>query len=427
VIRAGGIVSPVNVRYTTREISDLCATTEPRFFFALPDHAEKVRGARQQPRDMAQIEALREGPPAAVAHDPDPDAPVVIIATSGSTATPKGVVYTNRSMTAYAANWSVEEPSTAPGSRVITLAPLSTSAGFVQLMHYTTLGCTLYMMPQFDARKALELIQSERIDCFGAVPAFFEFIAALPEFAAADLSSLRLATAGGARVSRQLLATYKAKGVTIRQIYGQTEVGGNATVMPEQLAMAAPEKCGWGGVFMDLRVVRPDGTDCAPDEPGEIIMRSPGMMRGYWRNPEETAKAIRDGWLYSGDIGALDERGLLTFIDRMKDLIISGGLNISAAEVERVVCEHPGVVEALAIAAPDPKFGETPLVVYHGPQEVDVAMLIAHCNSNLSNYKVPRYVAYSPEPLPRLATGKLSKPAVRALYAQAHERLPRVR
>jgi fatty-acyl-CoA synthase len=111
----------------------------------------------------------------------------------------------------------------------------------------------------------------------------------------------------------------------------------------------------------------------------------------------------------------------------MKDLIISGGLNISAAEVERVLCEFPGVVEALVIAAPDAKFGETPLAVYHGPAEVNVQALIEYCNVNLSNYKVPRYVTYSAEPLPRLATGKLSKPAVRAAYAGAHESLSRVR
>jgi fatty-acyl-CoA synthase len=427
VIRAGGIVSPVNFRYTPREIAELCETVEPRFAFAAPEQVERMAAAGLAPRAMAEIEALRTGAPASPQHDPQPDAPVVIIATSGSTAKPKGVVFTNRSMTAYASCWAVEETSSAAGARIISLAPLNTSAGFVQLMHYVTQGCTLYMMPHFDALEALRLIERERITCFGAVPAFFEFIAALPEFADADLSSIRLATAGGARVSRQLLETYQAKGITIRQIYGQTEIGGNATMMPEHLAMNAPEKCGWGGVFMDLRVVRPDGIDCDPGEPGEILMRSPGMMQGYWRNPEETAKVIKGGWLHSGDVGMLDERGLLTFVDRMKDLIISGGLNISAAEVERVVCEFPGVTEALAIAAPDPKFGETPFVVYHGPAEIDVAALIGWCNANLSNYKVPRYVAFSSDPLPRLATGKLSKPAVRERYAGAHERMARVR
>ncbi|MBB4613029.1 class I adenylate-forming enzyme family protein [Novosphingobium taihuense] len=426
-IRAGAIASPINFRYKPREIAELLETTEPRLVFAGPDQVAAVREAGVSPRDMSMVEGLREGDRATAAYDPEPDWPVVIIATSGSTAKPKGVVFTNRTMTAYAANWSIEEPSAPAGSKVITMAPLNTSAGFVQLVHYTIAGCTLYMEPQFDPARALDLIQRERITCFAAVPAFFEFIAARPEFANADLSSLKLVTAGGARVSRQLLETYRAKGIVIRQIYGQTEVGGNATIMPAHLAIDMPEKCGWGGAFIDIRVVRPDGSDCAPGEQGEILMRSPGMMIGYWRNPEETARALRDGWLWSGDIGVLDENGLLTFVDRLKDLIISGGLNISAAEVERVVCEFPGIREALAIAAPDPKFGETPLVVYHGDAEVDVAALIAHCDANLSNYKVPRYVAFSADPLPRLATGKLSKPAVRELYADAHLRLPKVR
>jgi fatty-acyl-CoA synthase len=426
-IRAGGIASPINFRYTPREIAELVEATEPRFVFASAEFAGRVADAGIGPRDIAEIEGLRHGERVIPAHDPDPDARVVIIATSGSTAKPKGVVFTNRSMTAYVSSWSIEETVSSAGSRVICLAPLNTSAGFVQLMHYTVQGCTIYLEAQFDPLRALRLIEQERINCFGAVPSFFEFIAALPEFAAADLSSLRLASVGGARVSRQLLEAYKTKGVTIRQIYGQTEIGGTATMMPEHMALDAPEKCGWGGVFMDVRVVRPDGSDCDPHEVGEIIMRSPGMMLEYWRNPEETARTIRNGWLHSGDIGMLDEQGLLTFVDRLKDLIISGGLNISAAEVERVVCEYEGIVEALAIAAPDAKFGETPLVVYHGPQEVDVASLIAHCNVNLANYKVPRFVVYSPEPLPRLATGKLSKPAVRQLYADAYKELERVR
>lgn len=426
-IRAGGIVSPINFRYTPREIAELLESTEPRFIFAAEEFAATVADAGHPPRSMADIDRLRHGERATPAHDPDPDARVVIIATSGSTAKPKGVVFTNRSMTAYTGNGAIEETNSAAGSRIISLAPLNTSAGFVQLMHYLVQGCTIYMEAQFDPLRALRLIEEERINCFAAVPAFFEFIAALPQFASADLSSIRLATVGGARVSMQLLETYKAKGVVLRQLYGQTEIGGTGTIMPEHLALASPEKCGWGGMFVDLRVVRPDGSDCEPHEEGEILMRSPGMMLEYWRNPEETEKTIRNGWLHSGDIGKLDEDGMLTFVDRMKDLIISGGLNISAAEVERVVAEYPGIVEVLAIAAPDEKFGETPLIVYHGPSEVDVPSLIAHCNANLANYKVPRFVIHSHEPLPRLATGKLSKPAVRALYAEAHKQLERVR
>ena len=427
IIRAGGIVAPINFRFTVREIVDLTSSTEPALVFAGPDFIQSIKEAGLNALPMADIEALKEGDLVTVAHDIDPDAPVVIIATSGSTAKPKGVVFTHRTMTSYVANWAVEGPGSSVGSRIISLAPLNTSAGFVQLIHYMVQGCTTYMQPQFISSEVLKLIVDEKINCFAAVPVFFETIAALPEFATADLSSLRMVTCGGARVPARLMQVYKDKGIIIRQIYGQTEVGGYGTIMPEHLAFAEPEKCGWGGVFVELRVVHPDGTDCDPGEAGEILMRSPGMMVGYWRNETETAKALKDGWLHTGDIGALDERGLLTFIDRLKDLIISGGLNISAAEVEAVISEYPGISEVLVIAAPCDRFGETPMAVYHGPEAVDVQDLIRHCNDNLSNFKVPRFVIYSPEPLPRLATGKMSKPAVRQTYADAHKTLERVR
>ena len=123
-----------------------------------------------------------------------------------------------------------------------------------------------------------------------------------------------------------------------------------------------------------------------------------------------------NGWLRTGDLGVIDELGLLKFIDRKKDIIISGGLNISAAEIERVVLDHPGVEEVALIAAPDEKFGETPYAIVYSSQPVSIQDLIAHCNSQLSGYKVPRYVMVRTEPLPRLATGKISKPALREVY-----------
>jgi fatty-acyl-CoA synthase len=310
---------------------------------------------------------------------------------------------------------------------VLGIAPMSASSGFVQLMHYTTLGCSLHLDSAFDPPKVLRLITEEKINSFGGVPLLFERVAALPEFAKADLSSLRLATVGGARVSRALLDAWMAKGVVLRQIYGQTEAGGNSTIMPRHLAATQPEKCGWGGVFTEHRIKASDGRICGPNELGEILIRGPGVMLGYWNNPKATDEAIRDGWLHTGDLGMLDEQGLLTFVDRIKDIIISGGLNISAAEVERAVAEFPGVEEVVVIAAPDPKFAETPMAVVYGPGAIDVPELVRHCNGRLADYKVPRYVVVEDEPLPRLPTGKLSKPAVRAKYKEAFASLPRVR
>lgn len=427
VLRAGGIVSPMNARFTRHEVAEIVDDVAPRLIFADAPHVELVEGLGPRVIDVAEVASFRDGAPADPGVDVQPEWPVVIIATSGSTARPKGVVFTHRSMVDYAAEFHLHEPTIGKGARVLAIAPLSTSAGFVQLMHYATLGCTLYMEPAFEPAAGLELLVREKINAFGGVPLLFERIAVQPAFASADLSALRMVTVGGARVTRALLETWMAKGIVIRQIYGQTECGGNATIMPAHLAAEAPEKCGWGGPFTSLATVRPDGGQCYPGEVGEILIRGPGQMLGYWNNPAATAEAIRDGWLHTGDLGVLDERGLLTFVDRMKDIIISGGLNISAAEVERAVAEFPGVEEVLVIAAPDPKFAETPMAVLYANAEIDVAALIAHCNGRLADYKVPRYVVVEPEPLPRLPTGKLSKPAVRAKYKDQIADLPRVR
>jgi fatty-acyl-CoA synthase len=228
-------------------------------------------------------------------------------------------------------------------------------------------------------------------------------------------------------VTRALTDAWLSKGIVLRQIYGQTEAGGTSTMVPTEVARTHPEKCGSGGAFTEIVTVRADGSRCVPGETGEILIRGPALMVGYWNNAKATAEALRDGWLHTGDLGVIDEDGQLTFVDRIKDIIISGGLNISAAEVERAISEFPGVEEVVVIAAPDPKFAETPMAVVHARAELDVAALIRHCNERLSDYKVPRYVVIEPEPLPRLATGKLSKPAMRQKYKHAVADLPRVR
>ena len=427
VMRAGAIVAPLNARYTPHELAEIAADHAPVLIVAGSDEVAKVEGLGVPVAPIGSVTALRHGSPATIDRELDPDACVVIISTSGSTARPKGVMYSHRTMLSYVSGYALEESALAAGGGVVNVAPLTTSAGMVQLVHYTVLGCSLFMEPVFTPERFLRILVDEKIVGFGGVPTFFERIAAAPGFAEADLSNLKIATTGGSRVARALQDTWAAKGVTIRQIYGQTECGGNATLMPADLAAAMPEKCGRGGIFTELRIVDAEGNTLPPDTAGQILIRGPGTMLGYWNNPEATAEVLKDGWLYTGDIGVLDEDGLLTFVDRMKDLVISGGLNISAAEVERAVSEYPGVEEVAVIAAKDARFGETPLAVVYGRALIDVGSLIAHCNERLADFKVPRYVAFESEPLPRLATQKISKPILRAKYKDAHETLERVR
>lgn len=427
ILRAGGIALPLNMRYTAHELDEIVQDTSPRFIYADTERLPKVKSISGNALDISGILRLRIGERVSVPYQQTPDDRVVIISTSGSTAKPKGVVFSHRSMTGYISTHTIEEQSLGKGSRIIVPAPLSTSAGFVQLTHYTVLGCTLYFLNAFEPKLFLQTLVEKKINGFGAVPVFFEAVARLPEFADADLSSIAMATCGGAAVTQGLQDIWMQKGVVLRQIYGQTECGGNATIMPEHIARLQPQKCGMGGLFNEIRVVDNDGRDVPAGTVGQIILRGPGHMVEYWNNPEETAKVVRDGWLFTGDLGSIDEEGLLTFIDRMKDVIISGGLNISAAEVERAILAYPGIEECMVIAASDARFGETPLAIVHTHQHIDVAALINHCNQRLADYKVPRYVVFETAPLPRTATGKISKPPMREKYSNAADVLERVR
>jgi fatty-acyl-CoA synthase len=198
--------------------------------------------------------------------------------------------------------------------------------------------------------------------------------------------------------------------------------------MPAAEALEHPEQCGRGGIFTKHRIVRPDGSDCQAGEAGEIWVRGPATMIGYWGDPDATAATIvENGWLRTGDIGRVDERGNLTLVDRLKDIIISGGLNIWPIDIENTIAELPGVEEVAVIGAQDDRFSETPMAIVYSSQGVEPGEIVAHCNARMADYKVPRYIAVESKPLPRLATGKIAKRELKARYADAHERLPRVR
>ncbi|MGQ0619491.1 MAG: class I adenylate-forming enzyme family protein [Panacagrimonas sp.] len=429
-VRAGGICSPVSTRLTTREASEFFERTQPRCVYLDADQIARhpqIEAAAGKSHQMDSLLALRDAPYTPRSWDADPDDAVGIIATSGSTARPKGVVFTHRSMLSYAMEFAIEEPFSGPGSRALALSPLATSAGFVQFMEFVTLGATLRFESLFDPERALKLLVDERIRMFQGVPLFFERIAACAGWADADLSALTYTSVGGAPVSRKLLDTWMQKGCLLRQIYGQTEAGGAITIMSKRDAARLPDRAGRGGMFTEVRVIDEAGRFLGPDEPGQIVIRGPSVMRGYWNDAEATDRTLVDGWLRTGDLGKLDAQGYLTFIDRLKDIIISGGLNISAAEVERAIAEFPGVLEVSVIAASDEKFGETPLAIVHAKEPPDILRLIEHCNAQLANFKVPRYVEFEQDPLPRLATGKIAKPALRAKYAQLLPGLRRVR
>lgn len=432
---AGAILAPVNPRFTFSEASYLLVDRyRTKAIFHDEERAElvakigdQIPGARVFA--LEELARLRDTPPTGSLRPSDIplDTDLVIIPTSGSTGRPKGVVLSHRTMSGYITDSCLARPGAFSAARILLFAPLSTSAGYVVLMQYLAYGGTVFLEQAFDPDRALDCIVTQRISTMMGTPIFFERMAACEGFRDADLSSLYYCLVGGARVSRQLLETWLEKGVLLRQLYGQTEVGGQATFNTDQASITHPEKCGRGSIYTRVAVIDEQGNFCPPNTPGQIVIKGPGTMVRYWDDPEATAATVVDGWVRTGDLGVLDEQGLLTMLDRIKDIIISGGLNISAAEVERVISEYPGVHEVAVIAAHDDNFGETPLAIVHGLQGGDIPELLHHCTTHLSSYKVPRYMVCSSEPLPRLATGKIAKPLLREQYAQAHLSLPRIR
>lgn len=250
----------------------------------------------------------------------------------------------------------------------------------------------------------------------------FDQIARLDDFAGADLSALGFARCGGATLSVATASAWQARGVVVRALYGMTEVGGGSIIATEEEALAAPDSCGRGLAFTRFRIVRADGTECAPGEPGDVLLSGPGMMLGYWRDPDATAATIRDGWLHTGDIGAVDDAGYFRFVDRSKEIIKSGGFNISPTEIEAVIADHPGVIEVAVFAVPDDKYGEVPCARICAAEAIDQAALLDHCRYRLAGFKLPKYLIVDAAPLPRLSNQKVDRRAIKAMYAAAENR-----
>ncbi|MEE2061683.1 class I adenylate-forming enzyme family protein [Rhodococcus artemisiae] len=433
VLKAGAVLIPLNPRFKPAELRKLVDDAGAVLVIAPEEFAETVEAARQlgEPYEtvvFAELAGLRDGGPENFRIDLSPDDPTALLFTSGSTGLSKGVVCTNRTLLNIVFEATLTEEGFRPGSTSLLVLPLVFTPGLVWgLVMTTVLGGTLIIEKELDPNRAAKLLGEHKVQALFGVPLIFEAISRAPEFENADVSSLRTAIVGGAAVAPDLLKRWADKGVALRQIYGMTEAGGVATATLVSEAFDHPDSCGSGSIFTEMKVVRDDGTDAAPGEEGEILLSGPGVTPGYWNDPESTATALRDGWLHSGDLGTLDESGRVKFVDRLKDLIITGGINISPVEIERVISQIPGVVEVAVIAATDDRFGETPAAIVTVEDGVDAATIVEHCDRLVADYKVPRYVVIRDEPLPRLPSGKLSKTAIRSEYRDVSERFDKVR
>jgi len=286
---------------------------------------------------------------------------------------------------------------------------LAFTGGLVSMwMALYVCGAAVVLEPAFDPERALKVIADRKVTAFIAVGSVWEAIVASPSFASADLSSLTTAAAGGMNISDQLVKALHDKGVLLAQSYGITEGGGLNLILPPDQALSRIGSAGLPTPQCRARIVSANGSECAPGEVGELILRGPQVMEYYWDDPAATAEAVVDGWLYTGDLASAED-GYFRIVGRKKDMLISGGINVYPAEIERVLAEIPELAESTVIGVPDAKWGEVPAVIARLSTDLASEAIIAFCRERLAAYKVPKHVVLREEPLPRSMSGKVMK------------------
>jgi fatty-acyl-CoA synthase len=351
------------------------------------------------------------------------DEPFLIMYTSGTTGRPKGAILSHGNITWNCVNVLVDLDIRSDEVTLVTAPMFHTAALNVTCLPTLLKGGHLVIEPRFDADAVIETIASRRVTLLFGVPTVFTALTQSPRWANADLSSVRLLLCGGAPVPKSLITTYLERGLSFIQGYGMTETAPGALIVDPDLSAETVGAAGVAHFFTDVRLVRDDGSAVALGETGEVVIAGPNVMRGYWGLPDTTEQAFLDGrWFRSGDVAMVDEIGVFTIVDRVKDVYISGGENVYPAEVEKALCDHAAVVEAAVIGVADATWGEVGMayVVLTSDGAATGEDLSAHLRARIAAYKVPRSWVFL-DSLPHTASGKVQKSRLRARPAYPND------
>jgi long-chain acyl-CoA synthetase len=418
ILRAGGIVVPMNVLLKRREVAYYLGDSGARLLFAFDDVREdaELGGADAE----AEVMVLERGglPGWLEPHHPEPEVAetepgdtAVILYTSGTTGQPKGAELTHSNLDGNAEVVQSTLTKIGPEDIVLGALPLFHSFGQTAAMNATLRsgGC-LALLPRFDPERALEAMQSLGVTVFLGVPTMYAAMLNLPGRERFELSALRTCVSGGQSLPVELLRGFEeAFGCKILEGYGLSETSPVACQnRPDR--ERKPGSIGIPVEGTEMKVVDESGKEVADGEVGEILIRGPNIMKGYWQRPDATAEAISEGWLRSGDLGRRDSDGYFYVVDRKKEMIIRGGYNVYPREVEEVLYEHPAVEGAAVIGFPDPVHGEEigAAVVLKGGVSASAEDLQEHVKEQLAAYKYPRRIWFIEE-LPKGPTGKVLK------------------
>ncbi|QTD96413.1 acyl-CoA synthetase [Streptomyces cyanogenus] len=415
--RAGLVHVPVNQNLTGDDLAYVVGQSGSSLVLADPALADRLpEGVRTLPLRDAEDSLLARLATAPAYDGPEPRTEdlVQLLYTSGTTALPKGAMMTHRALVHEYLS-AITALDLSAGDRPAHSLPLYHSAQLhVFLLPYLAVGATNLILDGPDGDRLLDLIEAGRVDSLFAPPTVWIGLAGRPDFATRDLSGLRKAYYGASVMPVPVLERLRERlpRLGFYNCFGQSEIGPLATVLAPDEHEGRMDSCGRPVLFVDARVVDEDGKEVPAGTPGEIVYRSPQLCEGYWDKPEETAEAFRDGWFRSGDLAVRDAEGYFTIVDRVKDVINSGGVLVASRQVEDALYTHEAVAEAAVIGLPDERWIEAVTAVVVPRGEVTEDQLIAHVKERLAPFKAPKRVLFVSE-LPRNASGKILKRELR--------------
>ncbi len=440
--KARATLTPFNFRLAAPEITRLLEDSGASIFMIGPDVADladqAVASLASKPRMIAlgfdrdgyeSLEAwIEDAKPRDPGLEADPEDDVIQVYTSGTTGAPKGVRLTNRNyLTAFKLTMGSGGLNYEPGDTVLAAMPFFHVAGANIALIAMASGARSAILRDAAPQLILDLIGREQINHAFLAPALIQMLIQATEIESADLSSMRTLTYGASPISEDLLKRASARfRCEFVQLYGMTETCGAGTFLSHadhDPAKGKVRSCGVAWPGLQLKIVGDDGTEVVRGAVGEVLIRSPVVMKGYWNKPEATAAAIQDGWMLTGDAAYMDEDGYVFIYDRVKDMIRTGGESVYPAEVENALSGHPAIADIAVIGVPDHTWGETvkALIVLRPGAPPDAADIIAWTRGRIAHFKAPKSVDFV-DLIPRNATGKILRRELREPYWKGRDR-----
>ena len=443
---AGGVVVPLNIRWSAAEnvysLNDSGASVllvDDAFLKLAPAILAETKGIRAvihmgdgpPPAGMESYEGLIVRSSGVADAGRSGEELAGIFYTGGTTGFPKGVMLPHRGLWASAAAM-IDSIGVARDSCFLHAAPMFHLADGAMSMAMLLMGGTHAMIPAFHPEAVLEAVAAHRVTHLLLVPTMIHMTVAHPKLAESDLASLRYIAYGGSPIPEAVLldAMRALPGCRFVQAYGQTELSPVATILPwDYHAIDGPNagklaSAGRAAICCELEIVDVEGREAPRGTVGEIRVRGPNTMLGYWNKPKETAAALREGWVHTGDAGRMDEEGFVYVVDRVKDMIVTGGENVYSVEVENAIVKHPAVSQCAVIGIPHDVWGEAvhALVILKPGQRATADDITAHCHRLIANYKCPRSIEFRAEPFPLSGAGKVLKRELRKPYWEGRSR-----